>query len=70
MASTNNFVNSQVPKLLKNNYESWSIQMNALFFSKELWELIIDVFKEPTPEIEAAYIVEEKKALREQRKKR
>ena len=65
MASTNNLINSQVPKLLKDNYDSWSIQMKALFGSQELWELIIDGVKEPTPEVEAAYTVEEKKALKE-----
>ncbi|XP_020266633.1 uncharacterized protein LOC109842135 [Asparagus officinalis] len=69
MATTNNLVNPQVPKLLKDNYESWSIQMRALFGSQELWELIIDGFTEPTPEVEATYTAEEKKALREQRKK-
>ena len=69
MASTNNLVNPQVPKLSKDNYESWSIQMKSLFGSQELWELIIDGLKEPTPEVEAAYTTEEKKALREQRKK-
>ena len=69
MASTNNLINPQVPKLLKDNYESWSIQMKALFDSQELWELIFDGFKELTPEVEAAYTAEEKKALKEQRKK-
>ena len=43
--------------------------MKALFVSQELWELIFDGFKEPTPEVEAAYTVEENKALREQKKK-
>ena len=43
--------------------------MKALFGSQELWELIVDGFKEPTPEVEAAYTAEEKKALKEQRKK-
>ena len=65
MASTNNLINPQVPKLLKDNYESWSIQMKALFGSQELWELIFDGFKEPTPEVETAYTAEEKKALKE-----
>ena len=55
--------------LLKDNYESWSIQMKALFGSQKLWELIFDGFKEPTPEVEAAYTAEEKKVLKEQRKK-
>ena len=64
MVSTNNLINPQVPKLLKDNYENWSIQMKTLFGSQELWELIIDGFKEPTPEVEAAYTAEEKEALK------
>lgn len=69
MASTNNLVNPQVPRLLKDNYASWSIQMRALFGSQELWEIIVDRFTEPTPEEEAAYTADEKKVLMEQRKK-
>jgi len=69
MTSTNNLVNPQVPKLSKDNYESWAIQMRALFGFQNLWEIIIDGFTEPTPKVEAAYTAEEKKALREQRKK-
>ena len=65
MAFTNNTINPQVPKLLKDNYESWSIQMKPLFGSQELCELIFDGFKKPTSEVEAAYTAEEKKALRE-----
>ena len=69
MASTNNLVNPEVPKFSKDNYESWSIQMQALFSSQELLELIFDRFKKPTLEVETAYTAEKKKALREQRKK-
>ena len=43
--------------------------MKALFDSQELWKLIIDGFTKPTPEVEAVYTAEEKKALRKQRKK-
>ena len=43
--------------------------MKALLGSQELCELIMDGFKKPTSEVEAAYTAEEKKALREQRKK-
>ena len=69
MASNNNLVNPQIFKLSKDNYKRWSIQIKALFGSQELWELVIDEFKERTSEVKAAYITEEKKALREQRKK-
>ena len=58
MAYTNNLVNPQVPKLSKDNYESWSIQMKAQFSSQELWELTIEGFKEPTPEVEVFYITD------------
>jgi len=43
--------------------------MKALFGSQDLWEKIIDEFSELTIEVEVTYTVEEKKALREQRKK-
>ena len=69
MVSTNNLVNSQELKLSKDNYESWSIQMKVLFGSQELWDLIIDGLQEPTPEVEATYTADDKKALREQKKK-
>ena len=68
MVSISNLVNPQMPKLLKDNYESWSIQIKALFGSQELWELIVDRFTEPTPRVEAAYTVDEKKAHKELRK--
>ena len=69
MASTNNLINPQVPKLLKDNYESWSIQMKALFSSQELLELIFDRFKKPTLEVEAAYTTEEKRLLESNEKR-
>ena len=43
--------------------------MKALFDSQELWELIFNGLEEPTSEVEATYTAEEKKALREQRRK-
>ena len=47
---SSNMVQPQIPKLTKENYESWQIQMKALFGSQELWELIIDGYVEPTSE--------------------
>ena len=64
-----NYVQQHVPKLSKDNYGSWCIQMKALFGSQDLWETINDGFVEPTSEQEAAYEADEKKAIREQRKK-
>jgi hypothetical protein len=43
--------------------------MRALFGFQDLWEVIIDGFMEPTEEEETEYTVDEKKALKEQRKK-
>jgi hypothetical protein len=43
--------------------------MRALFGLQDLWELITDGFTEPTEQEEAEYTVNEKKALKEQRKK-
>ncbi|KAL4604574.1 hypothetical protein ACB092_10G202100 [Castanea dentata] len=67
MSST--MVQPQIPKLTKENYESWQIQMKALFGSQELWELITDGYVEPTSEQEATYNVEQKILLKDQRKK-
>ncbi|XP_062177031.1 uncharacterized protein LOC133881970 [Alnus glutinosa] len=64
-----NVVQQQIPRLSKDNYGSWSIQMRALFGFQDLWEVITDGFMEPTKEEEAEYTADEKKALKEQRKK-
>ena len=60
-----NSVQQHVPKLSKDNYGSWCIQMKALFGSQDLWKTINDGFVESTSEQEAAYDVDEKKAIRE-----
>jgi hypothetical protein len=64
-----NVVQQQIPRLSKDNYGSWSIQMRALFGFQDLWEVITDGFTDPTEEEEAEYTADEKKALKEQRKK-
>ncbi|XP_059436328.1 uncharacterized protein LOC132169286 [Corylus avellana] len=64
-----NIVQQQIPRLSKDNYGSWSIQMRALFGFQDLWEDITDGFIEPTEEEEAEYTADEKKTLKEQRKK-
>ena len=66
---SSNMVQPQIPKLTKENYEIWQIQMKALFGSQELWELITNGYVEPTSEQEAAYNVEQKNLLKDQRKK-
>ncbi|KAA8521189.1 hypothetical protein F0562_011844 [Nyssa sinensis] len=59
----------QLPKLSKDNYKSWSIQIKALFGSQDLWELITDGYTEPTQQEETAYTTDEKKTPKEHRKK-
>ncbi|KAA8549872.1 hypothetical protein F0562_001556 [Nyssa sinensis] len=58
-----------MPRLSKDNYENWSIEIKALFGSQDLWELVTDGYMEPTLQKEVAYTADEKKALKEQRKK-
>ncbi|KAA8537373.1 hypothetical protein F0562_026940 [Nyssa sinensis] len=65
----NTLFQQQMPKLSKDNYESWSIQIKVLFGSQDLWELVTDGYTEPTQQEEAAYTADEKKTLKEQRKK-
>jgi hypothetical protein len=55
-------VQQQIPRLSKDNYGSWSIQMRALFGFQDLWELITDGYTEPIVE-EAEYTTDEKKTL-------
>ena len=62
-------VQPQIPKLTKENFENWSIQMKALFGSQDLWEIVTEGYMEPTAEQEAAYTAEQKIALKDQRKK-
>ncbi|XP_023892634.1 uncharacterized protein LOC112004622 [Quercus suber] len=66
---SSNMVQPQILKLMKENYESWQIQMKALFGSQELWELVIDGHVEPTGEQKATYNAEQKNLLKDQRKK-
>ena len=54
---------------MKENYESWQIQMKALFGSQELWELIPNGYVELTSKQEATYTAEQNNFLQDQRKK-
>lgn len=69
MAFINSLVNSQISNLLQDNYESWAIQMRALFGSQDLSELIAVKFTEPIPKEEATYNAHQKRILKEQSKK-
>lgn len=48
MTSNNNILQIKIPKLNGNNYNHWSIHMNALFESEDLWNIIEDGVQEPT----------------------
>ena len=48
---------------MKENYESWQIQMKALFGSQELWALIPNGYVEPTSKQEATYNAEQNNFL-------
>ncbi|KAM4105984.1 hypothetical protein ACB094_04G032500 [Castanea mollissima] len=66
---SSNMLQPQIPKLTKENYESWQIQMKVLFGSQELWELVTDGYVKPTSEQEATYNGKQKNLLKDQRKK-
>ena len=66
MATT---IQPQIPRLSKDNYENWCIQMKALFGSQDLWEIVTDGYVEPTMEQEAAYTADQRTVLKDQRKK-
>ena len=36
-----------LPRLMKMNYENWSIQMKALLGSQDTWEVVKEGFEEP-----------------------
>ncbi|XP_028078272.1 uncharacterized protein LOC114280122 [Camellia sinensis] len=47
MDFTTNFFQPQFPRLGKDNYEKWSIQMRVLLASQDLWDLIEKGYEEP-----------------------
>ncbi|XP_058073270.1 uncharacterized protein LOC131221984 [Magnolia sinica] len=59
----------QIPKLSKDNYENWCIQMKALFGSQDIWEIVTDGYVEPTMEEEALYTANQRAVLKNQKKK-
>ncbi|KAI3937122.1 hypothetical protein MKX01_015337 [Papaver californicum] len=56
-----------LPRLTKENYENWSIQMRALLGSQDLWEMVKEGFEEPTNT--TGYTAAQNKALKETRSK-
>nr|XP_010936114.1 uncharacterized protein LOC105055817 [Elaeis guineensis] len=67
MASMN-FVQSQIPKLTKDNYDNWCIQMKALLRSLDVWDLVEDGYMKPI-EDEVMLTQEQKKQNKELKKK-
>ncbi|XP_020108580.1 uncharacterized protein LOC109724243 [Ananas comosus] len=60
---------TQIPKLVKDNYENWCIQMKALLGSQDLWELVKIGYQEYTEQEEAAFIIARRNDLKDSRKK-
>ncbi|KAK8602035.1 hypothetical protein V6N12_051857 [Hibiscus sabdariffa] len=56
-----------LPRLTKENYENWSIQMKALLGSQDAWEVVEEGFEEP--ETTTGYTAAQTKALKEARSK-
>ncbi|KAI3467835.1 hypothetical protein Pfo_024498 [Paulownia fortunei] len=70
MASTVNFIQSQTPRLEKNNYGNWSIQMKVLLQSQDLWDIIEQGYNEPVSQEEEDKLTNnQRNALRDARKK-
>lgn len=66
---SSNLVQLQVPKLTKENFETWCIQFKALFGSQDLWEIVSNGCIEPSSEEETLYTAEQKTVLKDHRKK-
>ncbi|XP_020258740.1 uncharacterized protein LOC109835162 [Asparagus officinalis] len=60
-----NMIQPQILKLIKTNYDNWSIQVKVLLGSQDLWELVENVYTEPeSPAAEATLTVTQKSAER------
>ncbi|XP_010923004.1 uncharacterized protein [Elaeis guineensis] len=62
-------VQIQIPKLTKENFGNWCIQMKSLFGSQDLWEIVNDGYTEPTPDQERGYNQNQKEVLRVTRRR-
>ncbi|XP_020258742.1 uncharacterized protein LOC109835165 [Asparagus officinalis] len=65
-----NMIQPQIPKLMKTNYDNWSIQMKVLLGSQDLWELVENGYTEPESlAAEATLTATQKSELKEVRKR-
>ncbi|GMI95320.1 hypothetical protein HRI_003201300 [Hibiscus trionum] len=63
-------IQPQIPRFTKTNYGNWSIQMKALLSSQDCWDIVVKGYVEPeNAAAEAALTNEEKRALRDARKR-
>ena len=69
MSSSSSAIQLQIPRLTKENYDIWCIQMKVLLGSQDVWEFVEDGFAEPSPAEEGAMNAEGRKQLKERRKK-
>ncbi|KAJ4788299.1 polyprotein [Rhynchospora pubera] len=69
MASTgvSTFGHMPLPRLMKNNYDNWCIQMRALLGAQEVWEIVEDGYQEHADT--TALTVAQARTLKENRKK-
>ena len=65
--ANNNLVPFQVPRLTKENYSSWCIQMKAQLNLQDMWDIVNNGYEEP--ESDAALNQTQRQALQNTRKK-
>ncbi|KAA8534233.1 hypothetical protein F0562_031574 [Nyssa sinensis] len=68
MATMGNVLQPQFPKLGKDNYGNWSIQIKVLLQSQDLWDIVEKGYIEPTTEEEQALNDAPKTVLKQSRK--
>ncbi|XP_058181305.1 uncharacterized protein LOC131299741 [Rhododendron vialii] len=66
MAAMNNFLQPQIPRLGKDNYENWSIQMKVLLGYQDLWDLVENGFEQPALKEDEERLTEGQKVLLKQ----
>ncbi|KAA0050234.1 putative copia-type polyprotein [Cucumis melo var. makuwa] len=65
--ANNNLVPFQVPRLMKENYSSWCVQMKALLGSQDVWDIVSNGYEEL--ESDATLNQAQREALQNTRKK-